>query len=48
MFIRRLFRPMTVPGTQIRVLFGLPRAPGSCRCLIDLPHDAAAHPRVRT
>ncbi|NUT40315.1 MAG: hypothetical protein HOV86_10015 [Thermoactinospora sp.] len=47
MFIRRLFHAMTVPGTQVRVLFGLPRAPGACRCLLDLPHDPGAHPRLR-
>ncbi|NRQ39224.1 hypothetical protein HII36_46495 [Nonomuraea sp. NN258] len=30
---------------HVRVLFGLPGRPGTCPCLLDLPHDRRAHPR---
>ncbi|MGW2153813.1 hypothetical protein [Nonomuraea sp. NPDC001699] len=44
--LARLGRLGPPPSVQVRVLFGLPRPPGACRCLLDLPHDPSAHPRA--
>ncbi|MGW2221516.1 hypothetical protein ACWCSD_41575, partial [Nonomuraea sp. NPDC001684] len=40
----RLLRPAPPAPAQVRALFGLPRPPGTCGCLLDLPHDPSAHP----
>ncbi|MFI7114128.1 hypothetical protein ACIBK9_47995 [Nonomuraea sp. NPDC050227] len=42
--LTRLLRPAPPAPAQVRALFGLPRPPGTCGCLLDLPHDPSAHP----